>query len=57
MPKDSPLKREWLSRSTWPSLIFLMLVMLVSASYTFAHRSEKMVSQEEPGKPFSHQAH
>lgn len=38
MPKDSPLKKGWLSRATWPSVIFLMLVIFVSASYTFAHR-------------------
>ena len=38
MPKDSPLKKGWLSRATWSSVIFLMLVIFVSASYTFAHR-------------------
>jgi len=38
MPKDSPLKKGWPSRATWPSVIFLILVIFVSASYTFAHR-------------------
>ena len=38
MPKDSPLKKGWPSRATWPSVIFLMLVIFVSASYTFAHK-------------------
>jgi nickel transport protein len=38
MPKDSPLRRYRLSRNSWPSLIFPMLVIFASASYTFAHR-------------------
>ena len=37
MPKDSSLKRDRLSRSAWP-VIFFMLVIFASASYTFAHR-------------------
>ena len=39
MPKDSPLRRERLSRSTWLSVIFLMVVIFASASYTLAHRA------------------
>ena len=38
MLKDSPLRRYRLSRRSWPCLIFPLLVIFASASYTFAHR-------------------
>lgn len=38
MQKDSPLRRERLSRTTLLSLMFLILILFTSASHTFAHR-------------------
>ena len=38
MPKDSPLRRGRLSRSTWPYLIFITLVISISATSAFSHR-------------------
>jgi len=38
MPKDSPLRKKRLSRTTWPSVIFVILVIFAAASDTLAHR-------------------
>ena len=38
MLKDSPLKRDRLSRTTLLSLMFLILILFASASHTLAHR-------------------
>ena len=37
MPKDSPLRKDRISRTIWP-VIFLMAVIFASASHTLAHR-------------------
>ena len=38
MPKDSSSRKDRLSRTNWPSLIFLILVILVATSHALAHR-------------------
>jgi len=38
MPKDSPLRKDRLSRTTLLSLMFLILILFASASHTLAHR-------------------